>query len=307
MFNGNPYQRHTISIPVGDSFCTAWIHLPTGVQRPPVVVMGHGMGATREMRLDAYAERFAAGGIASIAFTYRNFGDSGGAHRQELNVKDQLLDWEEVLAYARSREDVDGSRIAIWGTSFGGGHAITIASRHPELAAAVAQCPFTDGLLTALRMSPVESLRLQRLLIRDLVATATRREPVCLPFAGAPGDVAIMTAPDALPGYQSLVPAGGTFVNTTRARAIARLIRYRPGRRTKKIQMPILFCVSSTDTVAPAGPTLKYAQRAPRGVVQTYEAGHFDFYTGEPFEQLVAEQTEFLAKHLSPQGGGGAR
>lgn len=307
MSNDNSYHRHTISIPVGDSFCTAWLHLPTGVQRPPVVVMGHGMGATREMRLDAYAERFAARGIASIAFTYRNFGDSGGAHRQELNVKDQLLDWEEVVAYARSCEDVDGSRIAIWGTSFGGGHAITIASRHPELAAAVAQCPFTDGLLTALRTSPVESLRLQGLLMRDLVATATRRDPVCLAFAGAPGDVAIMTAPDALPGYQSLVPEGGTFVNSTRARAIARLIRYRPGRRTKKIQIPILFCVSSTDTVAPAGPTLKYAQRAPRGVVQTYSAGHFDFYTGEPFEQLVAEQTEFLAKHLLPQMAGGAR
>lgn len=135
MSRNTSYQRHTISIPVGDSFCTAWLHLPTGVQRPPVVVMGHGMGATREMRLNAYAERFAARGIASIAFTYRNFGDSGGAHRQELNVKDQLLDWEEVLAYARSREDVDGSRIAIWGTSFGGG-----ARHHHRVASPGAGC-----------------------------------------------------------------------------------------------------------------------------------------------------------------------
>lgn len=292
------YDRQTITIPVGDSYCAAWLHLPIGVQHPPVVVMGHGMGATREMRLDAYAERFAARGIASIAFTYRNFGDSGGAHRQEVNVQHQLQDWEAVIAHAQSRDDVDGSRVAIWGTSFGGGHAITIASRHPELAAAVAQCPFTDGLRTALRTSPRESLRLQALVMRDLVATATRREPVCLPFAGAHGEAAIMTAPDALPGYQALVPEGGTFVNSTRARAIPRLIRYRPGRRTKKIQIPILFCVSSTDTVAPAGPTLTYASRAPRGVVRSYAAGHFDFYLGEPFEQLVAEQTEFLAGHL---------
>ena len=307
MLKHTPYQRHTITIPVGDSFCTAWLHLPSGVERPPVVVMGHGMGATREMRLDAYAERFAARGIASIAFTYRNFGDSGGRHRQELNVRRQLEDWEEVLAHARARDDVDGNRIAIWGTSFGGGHAITVASRHPELAAAVAQCPFTDGLLTALRTSPGESIRLQGLLIRDLVATVTRREPVCLPFAGAPGEVAIMTAPDALPGYQALVPEGGTFVNSTRARVIPRLIRYRPGRRTKKIQIPVLFCVSSTDTVAPAGPTLKYAHRAPRGVVRSYAAGHFDFYLGEPFEQLVADQTEFLAKHLGLETDGGAK
>lgn len=301
------FQRQTISIPVGDSYCTAWLYLPTTAARPPVVIMGHGMGATREMRLDAYAERFAARGIASVVFTYRNFGDSGGDRRQELSVKDQLLDWEQVLAYTRELEDVDGNRVAIWGTSFGGGHAVTIASRHPELAAAVSQCPFTDGLLTALKASPRESFRLQSLVVRDLLATITRRAPVTLPFAGRPGEVALMTAADALPGYQSLVPDGGEFINRTRARVLPQIIRYRPGRKSRKVQVPILFCVSSTDTVAPPGPTLKYARQAPRGVVRSYDAGHFDFYTGEPFEQLVVDQMEFLEKHLHPSPSGDAR
>lgn len=300
MAEDSSFQRHTITIPVEDSYCTAWLYLPLGRTKPPVVVMGHGMGATREMRLDAYAERFAASGIASIVFTYRNFGDSGGSQRQELSVKKQLIDWEGAVAHARGCADVDTSRVAVWGTSFGGGHAITIASRHPELAAAVAQCPFTDGLLTALHTSPRESLRLQSRLLRDIAATVTRRPPVRIPFAGERGAVALMTAPDALPGYESLVPEGGTWINSTPARALPRIIRYRPGRSARKIQIPILFCVSSTDTVAPAGPTLKYAQQAPKGVVKCYEAGHFDFYTGEPFEQLVKDQARFLVEHLLP-------
>ena len=29
-----------------------------------------------------------------------------------------------------------------------------------------------------------------------------------------------------------------------------------------------------------------------------YDAGHFAFYIGEAFEQLVADQTEFLVRHL---------
>ena len=62
----------------------------TDVASPPVVVLGHDLGATREMRLDAFAERFAQVGFAALAFTYRHFGDSGG-------------------------------------------HAITVAPRHPEL------------------------------------------------------------------------------------------------------------------------------------------------------------------------------
>ena len=36
----------------------------------PIVILGHGLGASREMRLDAFAERFAQAGIAALAFTH---------------------------------------------------------------------------------------------------------------------------------------------------------------------------------------------------------------------------------------------
>ncbi|MDV7269041.1 alpha/beta hydrolase, partial [Rhodococcus oxybenzonivorans] len=37
---------------------------------------------------------------------------------------------------------------------------------------------------------------------------------------------------------------------------------------------------------------------APQAEIKTYDAGHFDFYLGEPFEALVRDQTEFLTRHL---------
>ena len=69
-----------------------------------------------------------------------------------MSISRQLADWEAALAYVRAHPDIDRTRVAIWGSSFGGGHAITIASRHPELRAAVAQCPFTDGLASGLAL-----------------------------------------------------------------------------------------------------------------------------------------------------------
>ncbi len=81
------------------------------------------------MRLDAFAERFAQAGIAALAFTYRHFGDSGGQPRQLLSIKRQLADWDAAIAWVKNRRDVDGTRIAVWGSSFGGGHSITVASR----------------------------------------------------------------------------------------------------------------------------------------------------------------------------------
>lgn len=76
----------------------------------------------------------------------------------------------------------------------------------------------------------------------------------------------------------------------------------RPGRAAKKIKFPILFCVSNTDTVTPPAQTLRCARTAPRGEIKRYDAGHFDFYTGEAFEALVRDQVEFLTRQLHPTG-----
>ena len=131
MNTSQPHTRHDVSFTSGEDICAAWLYLPIGVTAPPVVILGHGLGATREMRLDAFAERFAQAGIAALVFTYRHFGDSGGTPRQLLSIKRQLADWDAAIAWVKNRRDVDGARIAVWGSSFGGGHAIAVAARHP--------------------------------------------------------------------------------------------------------------------------------------------------------------------------------
>lgn len=89
--------------------------------------------------------------------------------------------------------------------------------------------------------------------------------------------------------------------NEIAARIGIKILAYRPGRLTAKVTCPILFCVCATDSVAPAGPTRRYAQRAPRGEVKLYPEGHFDIYVGEAFERVVADQIAFLDKNLKPE------
>ncbi len=302
MSTAQPYTRHDVSFTSGKNTCAAWLYLPDGVTPPPVVILGHGLGATREMRLDAFAQRFAQAGIAALAFTYRHFGDSGGQPRQLLSVRRQLADWDAAIAWVKNRPGLDGTRIAVWGSSFGGGHSITVASRHPELRAAVAQCPFTDGLASALALGPTESMKVLPTVARDFASMVFRRPPAMIPLAGPPGSLALMNAPDALPGYEALLPPETTFRNEVAARVAPAIATYRPGRAAKKIKFPILFCVSNTDSVTPPAQTLRYARTAPRGEIKRYDAGHFDFYLGEPFEALVRDQVEFLSRQLKPAG-----
>jgi uncharacterized protein len=298
-------QREDVQFTSGHDRISAWLYRPadTGGTGPvPLLVMAHGLGAVRTMRLDAYAERFSAAGYACLVFDYRNFGDSGGEPRQVLDIGMQLADWAAAVAYARTVDGIDHSRIGLWGTSFGGGHVIATAARLPGIAAAVAQCPFTDGVASARTLNPSVTARITARAVRDVVGARLGKPPVMVATAGKPGEVALMNTPDAYSGYLRLVPDGVELPNEVAARIGLNVITYRPGRQAAKISCPILFCVCETDSVAPAAATLRHAAKAPRGEVKLYPEGHFAIYVDDAFERVVADQIAFLDKHLKAAG-----
>ena len=49
---------------------------------------------------------------------------------------------------------------------------------------------------------------------------------------------------------------------------------------------------------------LATAARAPRAELRRYPIGHFEIYVGEPFERAVADQVDFLMRHLDGGGAG---
>ena len=291
-------QREDVWFNSGSDRISAWLYRPAGDRDAPLLVMAHGLGAVRTMRLDAYAERFREAGYACLVFDYRNFGDSEGAPRQLLDIRMQLQDWMVAVAYARTLPGIDPNRIGLWGTSFGGGHVIATAARLPGIAAVVSQCPFTDSIASLGAMSPLISARITALAVRDLIGARLGRPPVMVQTAGRPGEVALMHAPDAYPGFLGLVPDGVEMRNEVAARIGLKLLPYRPGRLAAKVPCPILFCVCETDTVAPSGPTRRYAAAAPRGEIKLYPEGHFAIYVGDAFERVLADQLEFLQRNL---------
>ena len=254
-------QREDVWFNSGRDRVSAWLYRPVSNGDAPLLVMAHGLGAVRTMRLDAYAERFCAAGYACLVFDYRNFGDSEGAPRQLLDIRMQLQDWTVAVAYARTLAGIDHHRIGLWGTSFSGGHVIATAARVPGIAAVVSQCPFTDSVASLGTWSPLLSARVTALAVRDLISARLGGPPVMVPTAGNPGEVALMTAPDAYPGYLKLVPDGMVLRNEVAARIGVKILPYRPGRLASRITCPILFCVCETDSVAPSGPTRRSASR----------------------------------------------
>lgn len=278
--------------------CAAWLYRPEGEGPLPLVVMAHGFTATRELRLDAYAERFAEAGLAALVFDYRHFGASAGEPRQLLDIKRQHQDYEAALAYARGLDWVDEQRLALFGSSFSGGHVVAVAARDGRVAAVIAQCPFTDGFATLRTLSPGHVAKLIAAGLRDQAGAIFGRRPHYVPSIGEPGAFAVQTTPDAKPGFEALIPPETRWENRVAARIALRIATYRPGRRAPSVSCPLLGCVCDEDSLTPADRTVALLSKAPLAEIKRYPIGHFDVYVGDWWERAVADQTEFLTRHL---------
>jgi len=286
--------------------CRGWRYSPIAVEpaeRRPCVVMAHGFGATRDASLAPFAERFAGAGMHVLLFDYRHFGTSEGDPRQIVSVARQLQDYAAAIAFARSLPGVDPARIVAWGTSFSGGHALVTAATAPGIAAAVCQCPMMDGLAAVRRILQYagswQLLRLTGHGLWDLVLSAIARAHY-VPTVGPPGSLAVMSSPDADAGYRALAPEG--FRCEVAARVALTVAAYRPVKFAEQVRCPVLVQVCTQDTVAPIDAAERVIARlGPLAEARRYPIGHFQPYFGADFERSVADQVEFLRRHLAPE------
>lgn len=286
----------------GGTFCAASVHRPAGPGLHPVVVMGHGLGSVRTMRMPAYAERFVAAGYACVLFDYRYFGDSGGEprraprHRQPVGG---LGFGRRVRQVAPRHRPGPGRRV---------GHVVRWRprARHrcedPRIAAVIAQCPFVDGFASAGSANPVSAAKVTALAFRDMAGQRLGRPPVMVASAGHPGDAALMVAPDCYDGYLNLVPDGARFENRVAARFAWHITTHRPIKEVPKIKAPVLYAICETDSVAPAAAAQKAAAATPNGEAKLYALGHFDIYVGDGFDQTIEDQVGFLQRHVPVEG-----
>ncbi|HEX4247743.1 MAG TPA: alpha/beta fold hydrolase [Pseudonocardia sp.] len=282
--------------------CAAWLTLPTG-SRPanaphPVVVLVHGGGATHDMGLPAYEQAFAGAGLAVLAFDFRHLGSSGGEPRGLMSPRRYLADVRSALDFVRARPELDAGRIALWGTSFGASHVVATAARHPEVAAAVVQCPVFSGRQVALHGGLGQLAGFTGPIVSDLVRAATGRPRRYLPIVGRPGERAFVNQPGAWEGWHSLVADGSSFDNRVPAAAALDMLRYHAAARLPRVRCPLLVCVSDRESLIDPASVPAAAATAPKVTVRHYPADHFDVYHQPLRDRIVADQLSFLTEHL---------
>lgn len=280
--------------------CAAWHYRAAGEGQRGCVVLAHGFTMVREAGLAGYAERFCAAGMDALVFDYRCFGDSAGEPRQWLDVPRQHADWRAAIACARTLPNVDRDRIALWGTSFSGGHVAALAAQDTRVAAIVSQVPFSGigGRSGGPRPRVRHVSRLLAAAARDWAGARLGRGPRYIRVVAEPPAFAASNQPGAVAEVQALVAGAASWQNRFTPRVILQMARYRPFAHAAEVRCPWLLVVCDPDEVTPADVARRRAAPAPRLTVRRHPDSHYAVYRGEPFERLVAEQVAFLTQHV---------
>src|SRR5215472_19312263 len=111
-------------------------NLAAGERRPAFIVL-HGFGSN--MNSESVLEPcklFAELGYVSLRFDMRGCGDSGG-EKGRIICLEQVTDTQSALTFLAKDPNVDPTRIALIGSSFGAAVAIYTAGIDPRVAACV--------------------------------------------------------------------------------------------------------------------------------------------------------------------------
>jgi dipeptidyl aminopeptidase/acylaminoacyl peptidase len=112
----------------------------------PVVVQGPGWLGLRSAKLyRPYHEAFLEAGLAVLTLDYRGFGESEG-DASYLDPMEQVADIRRAIDWLECRDELDASRVGVFGSGgTGGGNAIAAAGLDERIKAVVSQVPIADG------------------------------------------------------------------------------------------------------------------------------------------------------------------
>lgn len=290
----------TSSFRVGENACAATLHVPDGSGPFPAILMVHGWGGVQDALTLPFYPAFNQAGFAVMTFDYSGWAKSEGTPRNVISPSQREREVEAALQHLRSLPEIDPDRIVLWGTSFGGGHVVRVAAKHPELLGAITQVPMLDGMAAVRAVPPLRMLRFGLYALADLVRG--RKNPVYVPVVAAKGEWASMDRDGAGEAMQkaleALLEAGGpeaaVYDNRVAARSLLTMGLYRPFKSLKQVKIPLLIVGATRDTVAPFVEGKLRALEKPNITIEKIDANHFDPYFEPALSDNLGHQIAFL-------------
>lgn len=268
-----------------------WLVRPAGDGPHPLIILTHGLSGIIDVDLAEYAARFVAGGYACLAYDHRNWGRSSGWPRAETDPWRQVADMREAISYARTLPGIDPERIGLWGTSYSGGHVLTVSALDRRVRCVVAQVPLISGARTFDAWVPADK-RAGFLARVDADRDARRRGALpATTLAASKGSEAAE--------WIARKDTAGRYRNELTLRSFDLLRTYEPMSFASAIApTPLLMIIAANDTTTPtAWQRETFASVGEPKQLLAIDCRHYDVYM-DHLEQAAAAALTWYQAHL---------
>ncbi|ARM90987.1 hypothetical protein GGE16_005941 [Rhizobium leguminosarum] len=268
-------------------------------EKRATVVCCHGYTGMKDVYLLPVPERLALHGYVAFAFDHRGFGKSDGV-RARLIPPEQVEDIRNAITFVSTLPSVDTDRIALYGTSFGGGNVIAATATDDRVQCVVSVVPVGNGerWMKSLRKH-WEWLKFQDVLAEDrrqrVLTGESRRVDVTELMPGDPHSRQVI---------QEKVKAAETYTQGYPLENAEATIRWRPEDFVQAVApRPILFMHTECDGLVPIDECYALYAKAqePKKLITIPNADHYDVYqfvNPDVFEKVIAETIAWYDMHL---------
>jgi dienelactone hydrolase len=267
-------------------------------KKTAAIVLGHGWGGTH-FSIAKYANRFAEKGLVAMVIDYRGWGLSNGyatipergehtiqsdathidRRTEEVIVKrtrlipmDQVEDYRNAISYIQGEPGVDKDRIGIWGSSYAGGHVVTVAGLDARVKALVGQIPAIAG-----KGTEPEAFQIPDRLLGDAIKRA--RE-----------------------GQGAVTQTGFSTIRDIDMETYEKTAEYRPWHYLERIgDRPVLFIAAEDEELFDNAENSRAAIEVltgPKKYIEVPDVTHFEIYIDEAFEISSNAAGDWFVQHL---------
>ena len=290
-------QKIPTSFTVQGTRIHGFFHKPDDATEPlPLIVMFNGYATEWQFGTSAFIRAFTNHGYATLNIDYRYFGGSEGMPRQLLDIPAQLEDCAAAIAHGLLQPWVDNKRIIVWGSSLGGGHAISMAAEFPQVAGLIAQVPHCCSRAAFKTVTLKSVVKGMSNAFADVIGSFFGRKPRMIPVLAEPDSYAVMNHPGWYKHYLSLSAGSPTWENLIPARSLLRGSDYRPLLVAENIRCKSLLAAGRHDAGVPVSSVQETASHIKQCELFIYEGDHFEVYGGDQQAMIIEKQLQFIAE-----------
>jgi len=268
------------------------------------------ISGVKEQFLDDFGSYFQFQGFAVLVFDHRSWGDSDGTPRNETRPWTQVEEYTDAITFLHKElsEEVDPSRIAIWGSSFSGGVSLVAGALDPRIKCVIAQVPLTSIQARNAKAPPERRVALFADRAAHTGTDSSSKPPTYIPLfadslehaeAGGAKD-RILGAVDAWKYYE----ASNAHHKYLKDEITLQSMYYMPPLEAELYianisPKPLLMINGKGDNLFESTEVKDIFDKAgePKEFWE-FEGGHFDAYYGPKVKSIMEREVEFMKKYL---------